>query len=248
MREHPDDYNSYSYNCTGSITYGDTTIPCANHAVHGAEDLASSFANSCNSSFCNIGMSLDVKKYQETAEDLLIGSKLPGDFATGKSEFQLTENDSTAEKMMTAMGQGKTQVSPYQMALITSAIANGGTLMRPYLVDSVTNYTGTIISETTPEKYKDLMTSAEASQLKTYMEGVVSYGTGSVLSGQSYSVAGKTGTAEYSMDSSSQNHSWFVGFSNVDNPELVVSVIVEQSDGNTKAVNVAKSIFDSYYY
>lgn len=64
---------------------------------------------------CNIGMSLDVKKYQETAEDLLIGSKLPGDFATGKSEFQLTENDSTAEKMMTAMGQGKTQVSPYQM-------------------------------------------------------------------------------------------------------------------------------------
>lgn len=61
MREHPDDYNSYSYNCTGSITYGDTTIPCANHAVHGAEDLASSFANSCNSSFCNIGMSLDVK-------------------------------------------------------------------------------------------------------------------------------------------------------------------------------------------
>lgn len=48
--------------------------------------------------------------------------------------------------MMTAMGQGKTQVSPYQMALITSAIANGGTLMRPYLVDSVTNYTGTIIS------------------------------------------------------------------------------------------------------
>ena len=178
----------------------------------------------------------------------MIGSKLPGDFATGKSEFQLTENDSTAEKMMTAMGQGKTQVSPYQMALITSAIANGGTLMRPYLVDSVTNYTGTIISETTPEKYKDLMTSAEASQLKTYMEGVVSYGTGSVLSGQSYSVAGKTGTAEYSMDSSSQNHSWFVGFSNVDNPELVVSVIVEQSDGNTKAVNVAKSIFDSYYY
>ncbi len=92
------------------------------------------------------------------------------------------------------------------------------------------------------------MTSAEASQLKEYMEGVVSYGTASMLSGQSYTVAGKTGTAEYSRDSSSQNHSWFVGFSNVDNPELVVSVIVEQSDGNTKAVNVAKSIFDSYYY
>ena len=195
-----------------------------------------------------MGQELDVEKFRQTTQELLFNSKLPSVLPYKKSSFTLSKDAGTAEKMMTAMGQGKTQVSPYQMALITSAIANGGTLMRPYLVDSVTNYTGTIISETTPEKYKDLMTSAEASQLKTYMEGVVSYGTGSVLSGQSYSVAGKTGTAEYSMDSSSQNHSWFVGFSNVDNPELVVSVIVEQSDGNTKAVNVAKSIFDSYYY
>ena len=66
--------------------------------------------------------------------------------------------------MMTAMGQGKTQVSPYHMALITSAIANGGTLMKPYLVDSVTNNAGNVIEKTKPEKYKDLMTSKEALQ------------------------------------------------------------------------------------
>ena len=71
--------------------------------------------------------------------------------------------------MMTAMGQGETQVSPYQMALITAAIANGGYLMKPYLIDSVTNYKGTIVSETTPEEYTELMTLAEASQLKAYM-------------------------------------------------------------------------------
>lgn len=134
------------------------------------------------------------------------------------------------------------------MALITSAIANGGTLMRPYLVSAVTNYTGTVVKEETPEKYTDLMTSQEASLLKTYMQGVTSYGTGSVMSGEAYTVAGKTGTAEYSSESSDKNHSWFVGFTNVDNPELVISVIVEESDGNTKAVNVAKEIFDNYYY
>lgn len=248
MREHPNDYTAYSYNCAGEITYGDTTIPCANHSVHGGVDLDSSFAYSCNSSFCNIGMSLDVDSYRKTAEDLLIGKKLPGDFTTAKSSFRLTKDDSVASKMMTAMGQGETQVSPYQMALITSAIANGGTLMRPYLVDSVTNYTGTLISETTPEKYRELMTSSEAAQLKTYMADVVNYGTGSVLSGQAYTAAGKTGTAEYSMESSSQNHSWFVGFTNIDNPELVISVIVEESNGNRKAVDVAKEVFDSYYY
>lgn len=247
MRENPGDYSSYTYNCAGEITYGDTTIPCANHTVHGGEDLASSFANSCNSSFCNIGMGLDVSKFRDTASELLIGSKLPGDFTTSKSSFLLSEEDSVAERMMTAMGQGKTQVSPYQMALITSAIANGGSLMRPYVVDSVTNYTCAIISETTPEKYRDLMTSEEAAQLKAYMTDVVSYGTGSVLSGQAYSAAGKTGTAEYG-ESSDQTHSWFVGFTNVDNPELVISVIVEESNGNTRAVDVAKQIFDSYYY
>lgn len=248
MRENPE-YMNYNYNCAGEITYENTTIPCAGHHVHGAVDLASSFAYSCNSSFCNIGLGLDVSSYTDTAKDLLIGSKLPGDFVSGKSQFSLKKDDPSSEKMMTAMGQGRTQVSPYQMALITSAIANGGTLMKPYLVDAVTNYTGSIVSETTPESYKRLMTSSEASQLKSYMEDVVNYGTGSVLSGQSYSAAGKTGTAEYSMEGSHKYHSWFVGFTNVENPELVISVIVEQADTTgTVAVNVAKEIFDSYYY
>ena len=120
--------------------------------------------------------------------------------------------------------------------------------MRPYLIDLVTNYKGSIVSETTPEKYADLMTLAEASQLKAYMTDVVNYGTASVLSGQSYTAAGKTGTAEYSMESSDQTHSWFVGFTNIDNPELVISVIVEESNGGLRAVDVAKEVFDSYYY
>ncbi len=63
-----------------------------------------------------------------------------------------------------------------------------------------------------------------------------------LLSGQSYTAAGKTGTAEYSSDKE-KDHSWFIGMSNVEDPELVVSVIIESSDGTAKAVNVAKEIF-----
>ena len=77
--------------------------------------------------------------------------------------------------MMTAMGQGQTQVSPYHMALITSAIANSGTLMRPYLVDSVASYSGNVVSKNKPDKYKELMTPKEAAQLKKYMESVTDY-------------------------------------------------------------------------
>ena len=78
------------------------------------------------------------------------------------------------------------------------------------------------------------------------MESVVEYGTASVLNGQSYTAAGKTGTAEYSSDKE-KDHSWFVGMSNVENPDLVISVIIESADGRAKAVNVAKEVFDAYY-
>lgn len=248
MRENSD-YNAYSYTCDGSISFDGVTIPCAGGRAHGTVSLADSFAYSCNSSFCNIGLSLDIPKYRNTAEDLLFNKDLPGkDVSPVSSSFKLNRKAGASDRMMTAMGQGQTQVSPYHMALIVSAIANGGELMQPYLVDQVTNNTGTVVRSTSPESYGELMTSQEASQLTEYMEGVTSYGTGSVFSGAGYSVAGKTGTAEYTDGNSAKNHSWFAGFSSTDQADLAICVIVEKSDGGVKAVNVAKQILDSYYY
>ena len=205
MRENPD-YASYSYNCRGSIERDGIRIHCYNGHVHGQVDLQDSLAYSCNASFSNIGLSLDPSKFKNTAEDVLFDSKLPSDLPYSKSSFTLDSSAGNGTKMMTAMGQGETQVTPY----------------------------------------KELMTADEAGQLKVYMKSVVDYGTASVLSGQSYTAAGKTGTAEYSSDKE-KDHSWFIGMSNVEDPELVVSIIIESSDGNAKAVNVAKEIFDSYY-
>lgn len=121
--------------------------------------------------------------------------------------------------------------------------------MEPYLVESITNYTGSEIRHNVPQSYRRVMTSAEASQLKEYMQAVVEEGTGSVLSGKSYTAAGKTGTAEYSMSDSDRTHSWFMGFTNVDNPDLVICVITEGSDGSAggRAVSIAADILDSYY-
>lgn len=242
-------YADYTYDCTGGITVGDTTIHCAGGSVHGHEDLESSLANSCNASFSNIGLSLNIPEYRKTAEDLLFNESLPGVLDYAKSSFTLTEDSGSAEVMMTAMGQGNTMVSPYHMALITQAIANGGTLMEPYLVDSVTNYTGSEVRKNVPKSYRRLMTSEEAAQLKEYMTAVVEEGTASVLSGKSYTVAGKTGTAEYSMSDKDRTHSWFIGFTNVDDPELVITVITEGSDGSAsgRAVSLAGQILDSYY-
>lgn len=249
MREHAD-YEDYTYECTGEITNGETTIHCFDSIVHGTENLRSSLANSCNASFANIGLSLERTSYRNTAEDLLFNKKLPCAMNYTKSSFSVDKDTEDSEIMMTAMGQGNTLVSPYHMALITSAVANGGTLMEPYLVEKVTNHTGTEISKNVPKSYRKLMSSDEAAKLKEYMRAVVDEGTGMLLSGQVYTAAGKTGTAEYSMVDGEKTHSWFMGFTNVDNPELVISVIVEGADGNdgAKAVPIAKQILDSYYY
>ncbi len=241
-------FENYHYNCSGSITEGDTTIHCAGNRVHGDETLSQSFAYSCNSSFASMGLDFNLKTYRNTAEDLLFNSKLPNVLPYSQSKFRLTKDSSDSEVMMTAMGQGRTQVSPYHMALISSAIANGGILMKPYLVDHIENYTGTVVDKNLPEKYGKLMSSEEAAILKQYMSDVVTYGTGTALGGAEYTVAGKTGTAEYSSDKE-KSHSWFTGFSNIENPELVLSVVVESADNSgMSAVTVAKKVFDAYYY
>lgn len=101
-------------------------------------------------------------KFKKTAEEVLFDSKLPSDLPYSKSSFTMDSSAGNGTKMMTAMGQGETQVSPYHMALITSAIANGGKLMKPYLVDKVTNASGAVMKETDQKEYKQLMTAEEA--------------------------------------------------------------------------------------
>lgn len=247
MREHPN-YREYQHTCEGAITQDGATIHCYGNTVHGQEDLGDAVANSCNTALSDIGLQLNKAKWKKTTESLLFDSKLPSVLPYRSSRFSLKKDENSAKTMMTAIGQGDTVVSPYHMALITAAIANGGTLMKPYLVDRITNYKGATVKKYMPEKYTTLMTSAEAAQLTEYMKGVVDYGTGTALSGESYTVAGKTGTAEVSMDKQ-KVHSWFVGFSNVDNPELVVSVVVEDADtASITGVSVAKQIFNAYYY
>ncbi len=239
-------YESYSYECNGYIDVHGTRINCANDTVHGVQNLEQAFANSCNAAFADIGLSLEFDSYKATAEDLLFNQELPGDVITNPSSFALNKDSDFGKIMMTAIGQGDTLTNPYHMALISAAIANGGKLMTPYIVERVENHTGSIVKEYEPEVYKDIMTSAEALQLSEYMSGVTSYGTADNLQNDNYSIAGKTGTAEYSSNKD-ENHSWFTGFTNVDDPELVIGVIVEKSNGNKRAKDVAKKVLDAYY-
>ena len=239
-------FEGYSYLCEGSITMEDHTIRCYNSTVHGQEDFYTAFANSCNCAFAEIGTVLGGKSLRKTSEDLLFNKSLPLKNSR-KSSFTLDESSPTALVMQTAMGQGNTLVSPLHMALITSAIANGGILMQPYLIDQVQNNAGETVSTTEPVEYKRLMTDNEANLLGKLMKNVVTNGTASALNGRDCSVAGKTGSAEF--DENGSSHSWFIGYCNADDPDLVVAIIVENGGtGSEAAVPIAGQLFDAYYY
>ncbi|MCD8096563.1 MAG: penicillin-binding protein 2 [Lachnospiraceae bacterium] len=247
LRENNMDGSEYSYNCSGKITVGDTSISCYHGTAHGELDLEGTFAESCNSAFADIGSGLDVDSFQELAQQLLFDTELPVSLTYNQSSFSLSESDSEAICMMTAIGQGETLVTPMHMALIMSAIANDGVLMTPRFLERTENYTGTLVESYPTSVYGNLMTSAEASVLQSYLRAVVEYGTGTSLQSDDYTVYGKTGTAEYSSNKD-ESHAWFTGYASGEKEDLVVVVIVEGAgSGSAYAVPIAKKIFEAYY-
>jgi peptidoglycan glycosyltransferase len=247
-RENGSEISDYSFDCTSSYTHDGKTIHCASDKAHGKEDLLASFANSCNSSYASLSLDLDVGKLQKTCDNLLFNTDLPVAFESGKSSFSIEKDASDALVMETGIGQGKTLVSPLHMLLLVGAIDNGGTLMAPYLVDSVKNDAGNVVETFASSQNLTLFTADEADFLEEYLRAVVTDGTGSKLDTAAYTAYGKTGTAQVS-DSTSQTNAWFVGYAKADGSEdIAIAVIVEGgASGSKSAVPIAKQVFEAYF-
>lgn len=247
IRENPDSYGQYSYQCNGRYSSGQDTINCYHGSVHGHEDFTRSFAKSCNASFANIGMKLDRTRWGQTLDGLLFNQELPVSFAYNKSKLVVNADTSDSDILQASIGQGTTQITPLHLNMITCAIANGGTVMKPYLVDHVKNNEGTVIKQFSPDSYKELLTQTEAAALTELMTAVVESGTGTKLAGLTYTAAGKTGSAEYN-NVKTDSHAWFTGFAPAQEPEVCVTIIIEGAgSGGDYAVPIAKRIFDEYF-
>ncbi len=247
LRENPDAYEDYAFQCKGYFEAGDSRIGCFNGTRHGWVDFESAFANSCNCAFASMGTQLDWEAFQDTLEELLFGEELPFSLAHLKSSVVITEDMTEAEKMQTAFGQGRTQMTPMHLHMITSALAKGGILMEPYLVEYVANDAGDRVKSFEPKIYGHLMSGEEAAVLRELMTAVVESGNGKKLSGQEYTVAGKTGSAEFD-DSKENCHAWFTGFAPAEDPEICVTVILENAGNSADfAIPVAQGVFSAYF-
>lgn len=247
IRENPDSYHNYSYQCSGKFSLGTDVINCYHGSAHGSEDFTKSFAKSCNASFANISVSLDRKHYEKTLSDLLFNKPLPVTFAYNQSRVTVNEDTSDSEVMQASIGQGTDQITPLHMNMITAAIANNGVLMKPYLIDHVENYNKNIIKQFSPGSYGSLLSETEAEALTKLMTQVVESGTATRLKGGSYTAAGKTGSAEYNQVKT-DSHAWFTGFAPVEDPQICVTIIIEGAgSGGDYAVPIAKRIFNAYF-
>lgn len=251
------DTKSYDFSCTGSYEYKGTKINCYHGIAHGDVGFDQSFAKSCNSSFANITTKLNKSSFKNTCEDLLFNEEIPGPFIINKrSSFAVKDSfvpinskSSVDELMQTGIGQGKTEITPYHMCLISAAIANDGVLMNPVIVKEIETSYGDHVVSTTVKPYKRLLSSEYSAKVKGLMREVITSGTGSVLNNTNgYVVYGKTGSAEFSSNKS-ESHAWFSGFAEGENgSKVAISVIIENGgSGGQVAGPVAKAVFDAYY-
>ena len=247
LRDNSNKYSDFRYNCNGRYTYEGNTINCFHGESHGSVDFVTAFAKSCNSAFADIGISVDKKAFGSTLKSLMFNQELPLDVTYSQSVARIDEYSSSDDVMQLSIGQGTTSVTPIHMNMITNAVANEGMLMKPYCITEVKSEDGKVIKTYSQESYKRLMTKEESLILRSMMEQVVQSGTASKLKGLSYTAAGKTGSAEFNT-STNDPHAWFTGYAPAEDPEISVTIIVEDAgSGGSYAVPIAKRIFDAYF-
>mgnify|MGYP001098974577 CR=1 FL=1 len=136
------------------------------------------------------------------------------------------------------------QVTPLQMALVSAGIGNGGAVMRPYLVSSITNEAGRVLSSAEPRVWRTATDPATAATVRDLMTGVVQSGSGTRARIDGVTVAGKTGTAEVGEDIAT--HAWFIAFAPAENPRVAVAIVLENAGlGGVEAAPAAKMILEA---
>ena len=205
-------------------------------------DLATAMRLSCNIPFAQLGAALGEETLSSYAEAFGFGEGLAVPQRVTASQFPATESE--AELMLASFGQASVRVTPLQVAMVSAAIANGGTLMKPTLIESVTAPDLDVIEPFQESVLNQPITEQSAATLSQLMVSNVNSGAASNARINGVEVAGKTGTAE---NDGAENTLWFTGFAPASDPEIAVAVVVEngQGFGNSVAAPIARNVIEA---
>jgi penicillin-binding protein 2 len=255
------------FNCNGKFSVAQQTWRCWKTEGHGDLNLIAAIEQSCDVYFYNLGNLLyqqtgpvlqnGVRRFgfgQPTGIDLpgeTTGSRVPD--ATWKRLNGKNEIDKLwkpGDEINLAIGQGDLLVTPLQMAVGLSAIANGGTVWVPHLGLQITDASGNVIHQFDPEAASELdMSPTVLAAVRRGMELVVSDPTGTAhaaFKGFPVSVAGKTGTAQKKPD---DDYALFMGYAPANAPEIAVVAVIEQGGhGSSVAAPVVRRVMEAYFH
>jgi penicillin-binding protein A len=211
---------------------------------NGRTTLIDALTTSCNTAYAKLGITIPGKDdaLRRQAEAFGFNAPLQG-FPLPSSTSRFPAGLDDAQTELSAIGQANVLVSPLQMAMVAGAVANGGRMMKPYVVDKTLAPDLTTLETTSPEEMGRPIDGNVASQLTSMMQSVVTSGTGTAAQ-LSVPVAGKTGSAENVPGR--DTHAWFIGFAPADNPQVAVAVIVENGGtGGTVAAPIARQVMSA---
>ncbi|WP_171113762.1 MULTISPECIES: penicillin-binding protein 2 [unclassified Streptomyces] len=221
-------------------------IPCKNATLRVALQW------SCNTVFGKVGSDLGNDKMLDTAKKFGFTSEQFTPVRANASVFSDDMNPS--QTALSSIGQFNTAATPLQMAMVASAVANDGTLMKPYMVDKLQASNVDTIEQTEPEELSKPLSSDNAQILQSMMETVVDKGTGTNAKIDGVTVGGKTGTAQHGVDNSEKPYAWFISYAKLADGSSPVAVAVvvedEQADrgdisGGGLAAPIAKSVMEA---
>ncbi|KKR84382.1 MAG: Penicillin-binding protein 2 [Candidatus Uhrbacteria bacterium GW2011_GWF2_41_16] len=247
---------STSFVSVGGISIGPWVFPDWKAGGHGVTDIRKALADSVNTFFYIIGggyntfIGLGVERIVAYARVFGFGSKTGIDLPSEAEGFLPSkewkekgkgERWYVGDTYHLAIGQGDLLVTPLQLAVASATVANGGTRWTPHVVHA--------IDENLVEPEGIILSDQLQQALKIVQEGMrqaVTRGSAKSLSTLPFAVAGKTGTAQVA--GGKQTHAWFVGFGPYEDPQIVVTVLVENGgEGSSVAVPIAKDIFFWWY-
>ena len=242
-------YENDTYVDEGKVEIGNSVFENHNNKSYGEIDLTRGFAVSSNVVFCTLGARIGGEKLRNIAEKFGFNKEFDFDIPYNISRFPENVKDDEKEAAL-GIGQGDIQSTPLQMALVTCGIANGGKIMKPYIVDFVADINGEIISETKPTRLYNASDILDTGKVADMMVETVRNGTGTNAAIRGIDVAGKTGTAENEMTvlKNDGEHTWFVGFAPAEDPEIAVVVMMEFSGGTGggNCAPIARNIMQKY--
>ncbi len=237
------------YAAPASIEIGGGQVTNYNMADYGELDLRTAFAYSSNTVFGQLATQIGAEALVSTARAFGYGSSVGVGFTTVASLMpdpaEMTEWETAWAGAGQPVGQHESPAGPQstvmQNAMVAAAIANGGVLMEPYVVQGVTDANGSYISTTQPHALGQACSAAVAEQVGSAMLSTVSEGTGAAAAIAGVDVAGKTGTAETSGE---QPDAWFIGYAPYETPVAAIAVVIED-DGEHTATNVAGDVLQT---